>query len=265
MFTMMGTDLFAYEFMRNAFIAGTLAAVLAGAVGYFVALRNLAFAGHALTHVGFAGAAGAGLLGLTPMGGQLIVTLLAAMGMGVLGDRVTRDNLSIGIILSFSLGLGSLFLYFYGNYAGQVTAILFGDLLGVSHQALTIMFILTPLSLLVLGIMARPLLFTSLDPELAEAKGVNLSGIGIAFLSMMAIAVTLASQVVGVLLVFTLLIGPAAIATQWTKTFWSGMTVSIILAVLIVWVSIILSYVTDWPVSFWISTLVLVLYMIRRG
>jgi zinc/manganese transport system permease protein len=257
-------DLFAYDFMQNAFIAGTLAAILAGAVGYFVALRNLAFAGHALTHVGFAGAAGAGLLGLTPMGGQLIVTILAAMGMGVLGDRITRDNLSIGIILAFSLGLGSLFLYFYGSYAGQVTAILFGDLLGVSNHAIKNMAILTPLSLIALGIIARPLLFSSLDPELAEAKGVNISGLGILFLSMMAIAVTLASQVVGVLLVFTLLIGPAAIAMRWTRTFSGGISLSIILAVLIVWVSIILSYVTDWPVSFWISALVLVLYMVKR-
>ncbi len=257
-------NLFAYDFMQNAFIAGTLAAILAGAVGYFVALRNLAFAGHALTHVGFAGAAGAGLLGLTPMGGQLIVTVLAAMGMGIMGDKLTRDQMAIGIILAFSLGLGSLFLYFYGNYAGQVTAILFGDLLGVSNPALHIMAVLTPVSLLGLVIMARPLLFASLDPELAEAKGVRLTAIGMLFLSLMAIAVTLASQVVGVLLVFTLLIGPAAIAMRWTRTFWSGITLSITLAVLIVWVSIVLSYLIDWPVSFWISALVLVLYMIKR-
>jgi zinc/manganese transport system permease protein len=157
-----------------------------------------------------------------------------------------------------------LFLYFYANYAGQVTAILFGDLLGVSTHALKIMAILTPMSLLALAIMSRPLLFASLDPELAEAKGIHVTGLAIAFLSLMAIAVTLASQVVGVLLVFTLLIGPAAIAMRWTRTFWRGIILSVFLAVVIVWVSIIISYITDWPVSFWISTLVLVLYLIKR-
>ncbi|MFU8797883.1 MAG: metal ABC transporter permease, partial [Gammaproteobacteria bacterium] len=239
------TEIFAYEFMQNAFIAGTLAAILAGAVGYFVALRNLAFAGHALTHVGFAGAAGAGLISLTPMMGQLMITVLAAIGMGFYGDRVARDNQSIGIILAFALGLGSLFLYFYGSYAGQVTAILFGDLLGVSCSALQMMGLLTVLSLLALSVMSRPLLFSSLEPELAAAKGVNMTGLSIAFLSLMAITVTLASQVVGVLLVFTLLMGPATIAIRWTSQFWSGITVSILLAVLIVWLSIFLSYWTD--------------------
>lgn len=249
-------SLFAYDFMRHAFIAGTLTAILAGITGYFMALRNLSFAGHALTHVGFTGAAGAVLFGLSPLMGQLIITLLAAIGMGALGDRMTRNDLVIGIILAFALGMGSLFLHFYKNSAGQATAILFGDLLGVSTSALKIMALLTVACLMAIMVIARPLLFASIEAELAEAKGVPLTWLAIGFLVIMAVAVTLASQVVGILLVFTLLIGPAAIALQWTGSFWPGIILSTVLALIIVWLGISLSYLTDWPVSFWISALV---------
>lgn len=255
-------SLFNYEFMRHAFIAGTLAAILSGAVGYFVGLRNLAFAGHALTHVGFAGAAGAGLVGMTPLGGQLLVTLLAGMGMGFFGEKISKNDLVIGVILAFALGLGSLFLHLYSDSAAQVTSILFGDLLGVSSGAVKGMGVLTLLSLIVLSILARPLLFASLEPELAEAKGVNLSRLAILFFMVVAVAVTLASQVVGVLLVFTLLVGPAAISLRITRSFWSGMLLSIFLAIGLVWMGIGLAYITDWPVSFWISGLVFIGYLL---
>src|SRR5690348_629540 len=109
--------MFQYDFMQHAFLAGTLAAILAGVVGYFIIIRNLAFAAHALGHIGFAGASGALLLGVTPITGQLFLTILAALGIGALGDRIHKSDMVIGIILSFCLGLGSLFLHFYGGYA----------------------------------------------------------------------------------------------------------------------------------------------------
>lgn len=254
--------IFDYTFMRHAFIAGTLAAVLAAITGYFMALRNLTFAGHALSHVGFAGAAAAGLVSLSPLTGQLLITILAALGMGSLGERVRRNDFIIGIILSLALGLGSLFLHFYNSYAGQATAILFGDILGVSTTALKTIAVLTAGCILALAMIARPMLFASIEAELAEAKGVPLAYLTTGFLIIMAIAVTLASQVVGVLLVFTLLVGPSAIALQWTRSFGSGITTSVLLAVSIVWLSITLTYVTDWPVSFWISCLVFVGYAV---
>lgn len=254
--------IFDYSFMRHAFIAGTLAAILAAITGYFMALRNLTFAGHALSHVGFAGAAAAGLVGLSPLTGQLLITILAAMGMGCLGERVRRNDFIIGIILALALGLGSLFLHFYNSYAGQATAILFGDILGVSTTALKIIAVLTVGCIAALAMIARPMLFASIETELAEAKGVPLMWLTTAFLIIMAIAVTLASQVVGVLLVFTLLVGPAAIALQWTRTFWSGIAITLLLAVGIVWLSIALTYLTDWPVSFWISCLVFSGYVV---
>lgn len=256
------TGLFSYEFMRHAFMAGTVAAIIAGVVGYFVIIRNLSFASHALGHIGFAGASGALLLGLSPITGQLLLTLLAAMGMSALGDRISKNDMVIGIILSFCLGLGSLFLYFYGGYAGQAMIILFGNLLGVSTHDLKLMIWLAVLSLLAIGIIAKQLLFTSLEPELAEARGISLFWIAIIFILIMATAVTLASQVVGIILVFTLIIGPAAISVKWTQRFWSGMLLSVVLSVAIVWVGIVLSYMTDWPISFWISGLVFVMYLL---
>lgn len=253
--------LFDYSFMRHAFMAGTMAAVLAAITGYFMALRNLTFAGHALSHVGFAGAAAAGLVYLTPLTGQLFITILAALGMGALGERLRRNDFIIGIILALALGLGSLFLHFYNSYAGQATAILFGDILGVSSSALRTIGLLTLICLIAISIIARPLLFASIEAELAEAKGIPLTLLNTLFLVILAIAVTLASQVVGVLLVFTLLVGPAAIALQWTRSFWAGIITSVSLAIILVWLSITLTYLTDWPVSFWISGLVFVGYV----
>jgi zinc/manganese transport system permease protein len=168
----------------------------------------------------------------------------------------------IGIILSFCLGLGTLFLYFYGGYAGQAMIILFGNLLGVSVQDLQLMTWLAILSLLAVSLITNKLLFASFEPELAEAKGMSLFWISVVFVMIMAATVTLASQVVGVVLVFTLVIGPPAIAVQWTRHFWSGISLSLLLSVVTVWVGIILSFVTDWPISFWISALVFVMYLL---
>ncbi len=256
-------SMFDYGFMQHAFIAGTLIAVLAGAVGYFIVLRNLAFASHALSHIGFAGATGAILLNLSPILGQLVITLLAAFGIGIAGNRINKGDLAIGIILAFSLGLGALFLHLNSHYAGQANIILFGNILSVSQQTLKFMFFLTAICLLILAIISRPLLFASLEPELAEAKGLPLTRLTIMLLLIMAIAVTLASQAVGVLLVFTLLIGPAAIATQWTKTFWPGLGLSIAISLGIIWLGLSLSYLLDWPLSFWSSLLVLLLYLLK--
>ena len=253
--------IFSYEFMQHAIIAGTLAAILAGVVGYFVMMRNLAFAAHALSHIGFAGASGALLLALSPMTGQFCFTLLAAIIMGALREQLQKNDMIIGIILSFCLGLGSLFLSLYNGYAGQATIILFGNLLGVSSHDLHIMLWLMCGSLVTLALFSRRLLFASLEPELAEAKGISLFWLSVFFMMILSVAVTLASQVVGVILVFTLLIGPAAIAIQWTRHFWTGIAVSVGLAVGVTWASIGLSFVTDWPISFWVSALVFALYV----
>ncbi len=253
---------FEYLFLRNALVAGTIAAILAGVVGYFMVIRRLAFAGHALGHIGFAGATGAGLVGLSPLAGQLLLTIMAAIGMGGLGHRMSKSDVAIGIVLAFALGLGVLFLHFYMNYAAQAMTILFGNLLGVSSHLIKMMLLCCIISLLALGVIARPLLFSSLEPELAEAKGVSLSFISILFMIIAAVAVTIASQVVGILLVFTLLIGPAAAALNWAHRFASGLFLTVFLGILAVWIGIILAFITDWPIPFWISALTAMLYFL---
>ncbi len=253
---------FQYEFMQHALYAGILAAILSSLVGFFVVIRQLGFAAHALGHVAFAGATGATLLGFSPMAGQLVITLMTGIVMGRLGRRLQEKDTIIGVTLALALGLGVLFLHFYRTYSGQANSILWGDLLGVSSAALNSMVIFTVIGVILLALLARPLWFTSLSPALAEAKHLPVSLISILFFCMMALAITLASQVVGVLLVFTLVIGPPAIALQWTHRFWSGISVSCFLGILIVWMALLFAYYTDWPISFWISAEVFGLYLL---
>lgn len=256
------SSLFEYDFLRNALVSGTIAAILAGVVGYFMVIRRLAFAGHALGHIGFAGATGAGLIGLSPLLGQLLLTVVAALGMGALGHRMSKSDVAIGIVLAFALGLGVLFLHFYMNYAAQAMTILFGNLLGVSSHLIKMMLLCCVVSLLAISVIARPLLFSSLEPELAEAKGVSLPFISILFMIIAAVAVTIASQVVGVLLVFTLLIGPAAAALNWTCSIGSGLVLTVLLGIVAVWLGIILAFVSDWPIPFWITVLTAFIYFL---
>src|SRR5579862_2720707 len=149
--------MFEYDFMRTAFAAGFVVALVAGAVGYFLVLRNLTFAGHALSHVGFAGATGALLVGIPPFWGLLALTLVASAAMGLLGERLRGRDVAVGIILSMSLGLGVLFLSLYTSYATQATALLFGNVLGVSRDNLLSLVVLAALSLTALAAISRPL------------------------------------------------------------------------------------------------------------
>ena len=249
------TVIFAYDFMINAFAASGIVAVVAGAVGYFLVLRGQAFAGHALSHVGFAGATGAVLVGLPPLAGLTGFTLLAGIGIGLLGERLSGRDVAIGMVLSIALGFGLLFMHFYTSFATQATAVLFGNVLGVSPGTLWTLVALGAASLAALAVISRPLIFASLQPEIAEAKGVSLRLIAVLFLAIVAIAVAESSQIVGVLLVFTLMIGPAAAAQHMTTRLASGVVVSIILALIDAWGGLALAFYTDWPTSFWITAL----------
>ena len=244
-----------YDFMRTAFLASGIVAVLSGLVGYFLVLRNQTFAGHALSHVGFTGATGAILLGLSPLWGLVGFTLLAGMSMGALGEKFSARDVAIGMTLSLALGFGLLFLHFYTAFATQATALLFGNVLGVDRAALWSLAGLAAASLLTLGAISRPLLFASLQPELAEAKGVPLRLLSVLFLGIVAVAVSESAQIVGVLLVFTLMVGPAAAARNITPRFWPGILVSATLALGEAWGGVALAWFTDWPVSFWITAL----------
>ena len=245
----------AYDFMVNAFAASAIVAIVAGVVGFFLVLRAQTFAGHALSHVGFAGATGAVLLGIPAIWGLVGFTLLAGLGMGVLGERLSGRDVAIGVVLSFSIGLGLLFLHFYTAYATQVTALLFGNVLGVNPSMLWTLLFLGAICLGALAFMARPLLFASIQPELAEAKGVSLQLVSLMFLAVVALTVAECAQIVGVLLVFTLMVGPAAAAGRLTTRLRNGVLLAAGLALGEAWLGITLAYYTDWPTSFWITAL----------
>ena len=244
-----------YDFMRTAFVASGIAAILAGTVGFFLVLRGQTFAGHALSHIGFSGATGALLFGLSPLTGLVGFTLVAGVGMGLFGEKLAERDVAIGMILSLALGLGLLFLHFYTAAVTQATALLFGNVLGVDSAALLNLIVLAVLSLGALVVIARPLIFASLQPELAEARGVPLRFVSAAFLAIVAVAVAECSQIVGILLVFTLMVGPAATAMNLTRRLWVAIGLSAALALAEAWGGLTLAFYTDWPTSFWITAL----------
>lgn len=247
--------MFQYDFMVNAFAAAGIVAVVAGLIGYVMVLRSQTFAGHALSHVGFAGATGAVLIGWPPLWGLIGLTLLAGIGMGGLGERLEGRDIAIGLMLSLSLGLGLLFLHFYTAYATQVTSLLFGNVLGVDRPTLVTLAVSAFVAVGLLGVVARPLVFATLQPEVAEARGVSLRLVSILFLAILALAVSQAAQIVGVLLVFTLMVGPAAAAQRLTARLGIGVAVSVGAALAESWLGLTLAFYTDWPTSFWIAVL----------
>jgi zinc/manganese transport system permease protein len=244
-----------YDFMRHAFAAAGIVAVVGGLVGYFLVLRGQTFAGHALAHVGFTGATGAVLVGVTPLAGLVVMTLAAGLGMGFLGERLAERDVAIGIVLALALGLGLLFLHFFTAYAGQATALLFGNVLAVDSRTVWMLLILSVASVAGLAVISRPLLFASLQPELAEAKGISLRLYAMLFLGLVALATAECAEIVGVLLVFALMVGPAAAAQRLTRRIGNGLLLSAALALAEAWLGIALAYYTDWPSSFWITAL----------
>jgi zinc/manganese transport system permease protein len=262
--TIMATML-EYDFMRNAFAAAGVAAVVSGLVGYFLVLRGQTFAGHALGHIGFAGATGAALIGVASIWGLVGFTVAAGIGMGLLGERVSGRDVAVGVVLALALGFGLLFLHYYTAFATQVTALLFGNVLAVDRSTIATLIGLAMVTLGGLAAIMRPLIFASLQPELAEAKGVPLRFVSIAFLAIVALAVSESAQIVGILLVFALMVGPPATAQRLVTGLWSGMALSAGLALAEAWLGIAIAYHTDWPVSFCIAMLSALGYFLTRG
>jgi len=181
--------------------------------------------------------------------------VLGGVLMGALGERFAERDIAIGVILTMSLGLGLLFLHFFTDYATAATSLLFGDVLGVDVPTIYLLLGLAVLCLGILGVIARPLLFASLNPELAEAKGVSLGVLGLVFLGLVGLTTSACAQIVGVLLVFALMVGPAATAQRLTHRVVPGLVLAAGIALCEAWAGIALSYYTDWPASFWISAL----------
>jgi zinc/manganese transport system permease protein len=257
--------MFQYDFVINAFIAAGMVAVVSGITGYFLVLRGQTFAGHALSHIGFAGATGAGLIGLSPLAGLVGFTLIAGVIMGLMSERLANRDVAIGVVLSLSLGFGILFLYYYTSFATQATALLFGNVLAVDVPMIRALAALGAATLLLLAFIMRPLIFATLQPELAEAKGVPLRFVSTVFLALVALAVAACAQIVGVLMVFTLMVGPAAAAQRLVNGLWSGLVFAALLALAEAWLGITIAYHTDWPVSFCIALLSATAYFIAAA
>ncbi len=263
--------LFQHELVQNAFLAGTMVAIMTAVMGYFVVLRAQAFAGEALADIGFAGATGAAVLGVSSLIGMFVLTVLAALGMGALGERIRGRDVEIGMVLSFALGLGVLFLTIYAQYGTNATegvGILFGSILSVTRSDVLITLICGVAALMLLALIFRPLLFASVDPEVAETRGVPVRFLSIMFLVLLGITTAETVLVVGVLLVLALLIAPAASAVQLTHRPLTSILLSVALGLLITWGGLILAFVGTWghfPVSFYISAASALCYFISVG
>ena len=252
-----------YSFMQNAFLAGTLIAIICGIVSFFVVLRKAAFAAHGLGHISLTGASGAVFIGLSAMSGQLIANIIAASIMGLMGDKIKKNDLAIGIVLTFFLGLGAYFLYLYQTgYSGSVMSILFGNILSVSYRQIITLAVMAIIILIILAPIAKALFFASIDPLLAQAKNIPSKFLSMLFFITLALTVTMACQIVGALLVFALLIGPAACAFQWSDGFYRSMLLSIIISLSSVWGALCLAFYADLPASFCITMLICAIYLI---
>lgn len=254
-----------YAFMRQAFAAGTVVAITAGVVGYFVVVRRASFGAHALSHVGFAGATGAVALGLNPVAGLLAFTVAGGAAMGALGKRLTDRDTTIGIVMAWTLGLGVLFSSLYNGTATQAYALLFGQILGISQTDVVITLLAGVVVLAVVAVLYRPLTFASLEPDVAEARGVPVRGLSVAFMVLLAAVVSVAVQVVGVLLIFALLVTPAAIAARMASSPGRAMAISVALSLAFVWAGLAVAYYSPYPVSFFITTFAFAGYLIARA
>ncbi|HEY7417175.1 MAG TPA: metal ABC transporter permease [Ktedonobacteraceae bacterium] len=258
-----------YHFMQNAYLAGTLVAVSAGLMGYFMVLRSQSFAGHSLANVGFAGATGALLFGIPPIIGLFLAGLLAALGIQILNQtsrQSRQSDIAVGAVFTASLALGFLFIHLStAEYAANVYNVLFGNALGISDADVRLIAWSTLVLIGVLALIARPLFFASLDPDVAAARGVPVRVLSLGYLVLLALVVAVAVQVVGVLLIFALLVTPAAIAHTVTARPFVAALVAVALAFSFTWVGLAAGFFTPYPVSFFITTFAFGTYVLVRA
>jgi zinc/manganese transport system permease protein len=252
-------------FAQHALIAATLVAIICGLVGPFVAARDMAFAVHGAAELSFTGAAAGLLIANDALGGALVGSLVVAAAIGLLGSRASERNSSIGVILAGGLGIGVFLLSFYHGFASAATNILFGQTFGVSATDIAILSVIAVAILIVIVIIYRPLLFASIDPDVAAAKGVNGRLVGLVFVTVLCFTVTEASQIVGTLLVLSLAVTPAAAARHLSSGPARTTMIAVVIAIVAADGGLLLSLaIPDVKASFFISALSLVCYLIAR-
>jgi zinc/manganese transport system permease protein len=263
-------QMLAFPFMVNALEAGTIVAVMASVVGWFMVLRREAFVGHTLALMSFPGASGAVLVGLSQVLGYFVFcaagALVIALGSLTKGHRDrAQESAVIGTVQAFALALGFLFLSLYSGVLESLETLLFGSFLGITTGQVRTLLIVALATLIFFIGAGRPLLFSSVDEQVARASNVPVRALSIAFLLVLGFAVAATAQIIGVLLVFALLVAPAATAQQLTPRIGGGLLLTVIIALSITWVGLGLSYFTNYSVGFFVTSIAIVLYATARG
>jgi zinc/manganese transport system permease protein len=260
--------LFDFQFMVNALRAGTIVAIVAGLVGWFMVLRRQTFAGHTLAVIGFPGAAGAVLLGVSTQLGFFAFCIAGALVIAVAGgprSSFSGESAVIGIVQSVALACGFLFVSLHGGNLNGINALLFGTFIGVTNADVVRLVIVAVPTVAVMCAIARPLLFASVDPDVATARGVPARGLSIVFLVLLGVAAAAAAQITGALLVFALLVLPPAAARVLTSRPAIGMLLATGLALASTWLGLGIAYYSPYPIGFWVTTIAFAIYLLARG
>jgi zinc/manganese transport system permease protein len=261
-------ELLSYQFMVNALEAGTLVAVMAGAVGWYMVLRRQSFAGHTIAVMAFPGASGAALAGLPTALGYYIACGAAALAIGRTSRAATRarssESAAIGVVQVAGLAAGFLFLSLYSGVLEQLESLLFGTFLGIDRAQVLTLALVAAVVLGALALVGRPLLLASLDPDLARARGVPVRILDVGFLLILALAVAATSQITGALLVFALLVAPPAAAQVLTPRPVLGLALSVAFALGVVWLGLAISYFSIYPLGFYVTSLGFALYLLAQ-
>ena len=251
-------EMWSFPFMVNAFRAGTIVAILAGVLGHFMVLRRQSFAGHTLSLIGFPGAAGATLIGVSASYGYFVFCLAGALVIAAL-PRAGRGGYSeesavTGTVQAFALACGFLFVTLHKGLLNGINALLFGSFLGITTEQVVVLGIAAVVSLTILGMIGRPLVFASLDPDVAVARSVPVRALSVVFLLLLGAAVAEASQITGTLLVFAMLVMPAATAQALTPRPLRALVLTIVIGLTVTWLGLSVAYHTPWPVGFFVTS-----------
>ncbi|MGH3000445.1 MAG: metal ABC transporter permease [Gaiellaceae bacterium] len=260
-------ELFTYPFMQHALAAGTIVAVIAGVVGWFMVLRRQTFAGHTLSVTAFTGASAAGLAGIPVVAGYYGMCGLSALALAAAaGSRrsLSRESAATGSVQALGLALGFLFVSLYHGILSDLDSLLFGTFLGITRDQVLILLVVAVATLALVAVASRPLLFASVDPDVAGATGIRVQLLGLGFLLVLGLSVAATSQITGALLVFALLVTPAATAQRLTTRPLAGIVISVALALAVTWTGLALAYFSIYPVGFWITSLSFALYVAAR-
>jgi zinc/manganese transport system permease protein len=257
-----------YHFMVNALVAGGIVAVMAALVGWLMVLRREAFAGHTLSMMAFPGASGAALIGIPAAWGYFAFCGAGALAIGRFSgasrSSLDQRSASIGAVQAAALALGFLFVSLYGGVLGDLESLLFGNILAISDGQVLVLAAAALAVTVALAVLARPLLFASVDPDVASARGVRVRALSTGFLLLLGLAVAATSQITGPLLVFALLVAPAASAQLLTARPVLSLAVTILLGLLIVWLGMGAAYFSVYPAGFFIAAIAFSVYLLAR-